>query len=699
MRNTVLILTTVDKDAEELQHFLAAARDGPFDILRATSLQGGLNLLATDAVNIILVDLHLQDSQGLATFDRLFAVVPDIPIMILASQFEESEAIEAVQRGAQGYLSKGHFGLALVPQALRNIIHRKAVEAALFVEKERGRVILESIGEGVISTDLGGNVIYLNPVAVRMTGCSRDDAIGRKFADVAVILDSASRSRIGDYLETAIRENTEVRGTADMLLLQRDGSETAIELTVAPVREHNGGLSGAVVVLHDAREAQAATLLKVTYLAEHDSLTGLPNRLLLRSRLDQAILIGGAHQSELAVFFLDLDNFKHINDSLGHAIGDMLLQSVSQRLAECTRTRDTIARQGGDEFIIVMPFEKCADGAAAAAEKILAHVSQPHPLDGHLLHIGASIGISTYPLDGIDADTLLKNADTAMFHAKKAGRNNYQFFNPEMNVRAVERQDIEVHLRHSLQRHELLLYYQPKIDLQTGQFSGAEALLRWIHPQRGIMLPDEFIPIAEDCGMIGSIGAWVLREACRQAMLWSGSHLRNGTVAVNVSATEFRTPGFLERVRQILDETGFDASRLELELTESVLMNNAESSRATLCALKSLGVKLVVDDFGTGYSSLSYLKQFPLDGLKIDQSFVRDVLPHSDNGIIIEAVIGMGRNLRLKVVAEGVETQAQYEFLCDLHCDVGQGFYFSPALPEDQFSKLIERPAGRFGTR
>jgi diguanylate cyclase (GGDEF)-like protein/PAS domain S-box-containing protein len=694
MKNTVLILTTDDMDANELQHFLAEAHDGPFDIVRAISLADGLHHLATGTINIVLVDLNLVDSQGIATFDHLFAAMPDIPIMILASE-HVAEAIEAVQRGAQGYLSKGHFGLALVPQALRNIIHRKAVEAALFVEKERSRVILESIGEGVISTDLNGNLIYLNAVAIRMTGWSREEAIGRKFTDVAVILDSASRVRITDHLHTAIRENIEVRGTADMLLVHRNGYETAIDLSVAPVHEHNGRLSGGVVVLHDAREAQAASLTKVTYLAEHDSLTGLPNRLLLQTRLNHAIATAASHQSQLVVLFLDLDNFKHINDSLGHAIGDMLLQSVAQRLTDCTRTRDTIARQGGDEFIIVMPLEPHTDGAALAAAKILAHVAQPHGIDGHQLHISASIGISTYPLDGQDAGALLKNADTAMFHAKKIGRNNFQFFNSEMNVRAVARQAIEAHLRHALQRGELALHYQPKINLRTGEVAGAEALLRWTHPERGILLPDEFIPIAEDCGMIGPIGAWVMREACRQAKLWSGAALQRGTIAVNVSATEFRTPGFLERVRQVLDETGFDPGRLELELTESVLMSNAESSRATLRALKNLGVQLVVDDFGTGYSSLSYLKQFPIDGLKIDQSFMRDVLPHSDNGIIVTAVIGMGRNLRLKVVAEGVETQAQYDFLCDLHCDAGQGFFFSPALPAGQFAALVERTSVR----
>lgn len=457
MKNTVQILTMNASDAQELRHFLAEARDGPFAILGETSLAGGLYQLATENINIILTDLNLQDSEGLATFDRLFAVVPDIPILILASEDEETLAIEAVQRGAQGYLSKGYFGLALVPQALRNIIQRKAIEAALFVERERSRVILESIGEGVMSTDLDGNLTYVNAAAVRMTGWARTDALGRKFTDVAVIIDSASRNCIADHLTTAVLENKEIRETGSLLLLHRCGAETAIDLTVSPVRERNGGLSGAVVVLHDARESQAATLSKVTYLAEHDALTGLPNRLLLGMRLDHAVATAALRASQLAVLFLDLDNFKNINDSLGHAIGDMLLQSVAQALTDCTRARDTIARQGGDEFIIVMPLEKSTEDAALAAEKILAHVSQPHDIDGHMLHVNASIGISAFPLDGLDAATLLKNADTAMFHAKKSGRNNYQFFNAEMNVRAVERQKMEVHLRRSLQQDELVL--------------------------------------------------------------------------------------------------------------------------------------------------------------------------------------------------------------------------------------------------
>ena len=690
MNHVVLIISSDAADFGSLQRVLAGARDGPFDVLRAHTLAAGLDLILGAGIDLILADLALPDSGGVATFDRLFLAAPEIPILTLASEAGEAEAIAAVRHGAQGYLSKGYFHPSVVPQALRNIIHRKTVEAALFVEKERGRVILESIDEAVLSTDLGGKLIFLNPVAERMTGWPKEQACGLPFADVAAIVDASTRVPVWDHLRAAVAENKPMRGAGGMLLLRRDGHETAIELSVAPVHEHGGRLSGAVVVLHDASVAQAETLTRITYLAQHDFLTGLPNRLLLNDRITHAITLAARQATQLAVLFLDLDNFKHVNDSLGHAVGDQLLQSVAQRLSACTRTSDTVSRQGGDEFIIVTAPEKNAQGVALAAEKIRAEIALPHAVAGHQLHVTTSIGISVYAQDGADADTLVKNADTAMYHAKKRGRDNYQFFNDEMNLRAVERQVIEAHLRHALERDEFVLHYQPKVNLKSGAICGAEALLRWRHPQRGLILPDHFVPVAEDCGLIGAIGHWVLRQACQQARTWSDSGLEPGSIAVNVSATEFRAHGFLEGVRKVLESTRFDPRKLELELTESVLMRNAESSRTTLRALKALGVKLVVDDFGTGYSSLSYLKQFPIDVLKIDQSFVRDVVPDSDNGIIVTAVIGMGRNLRLRVVAEGVETRAQWRFLRARQCDEGQGFYFSPPLAAAQFARLLE---------
>jgi diguanylate cyclase (GGDEF)-like protein/PAS domain S-box-containing protein len=690
MNNTVLIITAESADADSLKQVLETARDGPFNIVRAMTLSEGLTRICEAPIDIILTDLILPDSQGIATFDRLFLVAPDIPIMTVVFEEDEPAAIEAVQRGAQGYLSKGYFQNSLVPQALRNIIHRKAVEEALFVEEERGRVILESIGEAVISTDLASNVTYMNAVAERMTGWLMEDARGRPFAEVAVIVDDTTREPVWDNLRAAISEDKPVRGAADMVIVCRDEHETAIDMSAAPVHERGGRLSGAVVVLHDSSATQAATFAKMTHLAQHDFLTGLPNRLLLNDRINQAISLAARNGTQLMVLFLDLDNFKHINDSLGHAVGDKLLQSVARRLSSCTRSSDTVSRQGGDEFIIVAPDEKQTEDVSPTAEKILAAIALPHLVPGHRLQVRTSIGISVYPRDGKDADTVVKNADAAMYHAKKIGRNNYQFFKSEMNVRAVERQIIESHLRYALDRDEFVLHYQPKVNLVTGKISGSEALVRWRHPQRGLMLPDHFVPIAEECGLIGQIGSWVLRQACKQAKEWEDGGLKPGPVAVNVSASEFRSPSYLEQVRSVLDNTPFEARNLELELTESVLMNNVESSHFTLCALKELGIKLVVDDFGTGYSSLSYLQQFPIDTLKIDQSFVRDLAVSSDNGIIVTAVIGMGRNLRLRVIAEGVETNEQCQFLRGLECDEGQGFYFSPPLAADQFSKLLE---------
>ncbi|MES2299130.1 MAG: EAL domain-containing protein [Pseudomonadota bacterium] len=687
--NVVLIITSIQADAVDLQRGLAEARDGPFDHICVQSLAEALERIGCTRIDIILVDLALPDSAGLATFDRLFAAAPTVPILTLAAHAEESIAIEAIQRGAQGFLSKGHFHNTLVPQALRSIIHRRAVEAALFQEKERSRVILEAIGEAVLGTDLSGQVDYLNPVAESMTGWPLGGARGLPLAQVAYLIDGTTREVVWDHVHSAIEHDKPVQGIAGMLLVRRDGHETAVDMSVGPLHERDGKLSGAVVVLHDASASQAATFKKMTYLAEHDFLTGLPNRLMLNDRIGQAISHCARSGTGLAVLFLDLDNFKHVNDSLGHAVGDKLLQSVAQRLGACIRQSDTVSRQGGDEFIIVTTDERHAQDAAQSARKVLTEIAAPHIIDGHHLQVTTSVGISVYPDDGNDADTLVKNADTAMYHAKSQGRDNYQFFNSAMNVRAVERQTLEAHLRHALERAEFVLHYQPKVDLTSGAITGAEALLRWQHRQRGLTLPSQFVPIAEDCGLIAHIGRWVLRQACVQARRWCEDGLPPVSIAVNVSASEFHGRGFLDGVRAVLEETRVDARQLEFELTESVLMRDVEASHSTLQELKALGVRLAVDDFGTGYSSLSYLRQFPIDALKIDQSFVLDLAPHSDNGIIVAAVVGMGRNLHLRVVAEGVETRAQCRFLQEKHCDEAQGFYFSAPVNADAFAQLM----------
>ena len=587
---------------------------------------------------------------------------------------------------------KKWFGLV---QTVEDITERKsaelvlqAAEEALFEEKEHAQVTLNSIGDAVLSTDLNGNVTYLNRVAEAMTGWSCEDALDRPISEVFTIVDGTTRQPAANPMLRAITENETVELDANCGLVRRDGSESAIEDSAAPIHNRDGQVTGAVIVFHDVSESRAMAL-EMAHLAQHDFLTSLPNRLLLTERFSHAIGLAQRHKKQVGLLFLDLDHFKHINDSLGHAIGDQLLQSVANRLVACVRTTDTVCRQGGDEFVILLAEIEQPQDAAHVAEILRAALDTPHLIGGHELHISLSIGISIFPDDGADVDTLMQNADTAMYHAKANGRNNYQFFRADMNTRAVRRLFVEKSLRRALKQGEFLLHYQPKIDLASGAMTGAEALIRWRDPDLGLVMPAQFVPIAEENGLIVPVGRWVLREACRQIQAWLDSGLPAVPVSVNISAAEFRHAGFLEGVAMILKETGLAPHYLELELTESILMHDVESSASVLEALKAMGVQLAIDDFGTGYSSLSYLKRFPIDTLKIDQSFVRDIVTNADDATIVAAVIGMGRNLKQRVIAEGVETPAQLAFLQARSCDEGQGFHFSHPVSAEDFAQLL----------
>ena len=688
MTNRVLIVTADPDDARTLERVLGKAKDGPFAIEWVARLSDALERLRAGGIDAILADLSLPDSQGIETFDQLFAVTPQTPILTLSAVEDDALATEAVQRGAQGTLSKDHFGSSLVPQSLRNIIQRKAVEESLYLEKTRAEITLNSISDAVIGTDMSGNVDYLNVAAENMTGWTREEARGHPIAEVMQIINGTTRESERNPVELVLQLNRPMGLTAGTVLIRRDGKEAPIEDSAAPIHDLNGQIAGAVIVFHDISAAQAMRM-KMAHLAHHDFLTDLPNRVLLNDRITQAIALAKRRGTHLAVLFLDLDNFKHINDSLGHETGDKLLQSVALRLSACVRGSDTVSRLGGDEFVVLVTEDKYAEDAALTADKILAALAAPHAIDKRELHVTTSIGISIYPTDGEDTETLIKNADTAMYHAKEKGRDNYQFFRHEMNVRAVERHVIESHLRHALERQEFVLHYQPKVNLATGAITGAEALLRWMHPEWGVVLPERFVPIAEDCGLIVPIGRWVLREACAQARRWEDAGLKPASIAVNISALEFRRGDFVEGVRAILRETGLAPRCLQLEITESVLMHNAESSTAILQQLKDMGVQLAVDDFGTGYSSLSYLHLFPIDVLKIDGSFVQDIGSINGNGSIVSAVIAMGTSLKQRVIAEGVEKQGQLAFLKAQHCEEGQGYFFSRPLVAEEFAALL----------
>jgi diguanylate cyclase (GGDEF)-like protein/PAS domain S-box-containing protein len=617
--------------------------------------------LADGAFDIIVLDLGLPDAKGLGAVRRTHAAAPRVPLVVLTGLDDESLAAQALQEGAQDYLIKGQIDARGLLRALRYAIERKTMEEALFVEKERAQVTLNSIGDAVVCTDISGNITFLNLVAQKMTGWSLQEATSRPMAEVLRILDASSRETTPNPMDMAVGRNRTVHLPANCILIRRDGFEIPIEDCVSPIHDRDGNATGAVIVFRDVSAARAMAL-QMTHSAQHDFLTGLPNRMLFNDRVSQAIALAARHLKKVAVLFLDLDGFKHINDSLGHPIGDKLLQSIARRLVDCVRGSDTVSRQGGDEFVVLLSEMEEPDDAAITARRMLKAVAEAHPIEQHDLHVTTSIGVSVFPDDGLDTETLTKNADTAMYQAKENGRQSYQFFKPAMNVRAVERQSIEESLRRALERQEFALHYQPKINLKTGEISGAEALIRWTHPTRGPVPPGQFIPVAEDCGLILPIGNWVLREACKQARGWVDAGLPLGTMAVNISAMEFRDENFFEGVMAILQDTGFDPRSLELELTESVLMKRAESTESILRKLRARGVQLAVDDFGTGYSSLSYLRKFPIDALKIDQSFVRQITTAPDETTIVTAVISMGRSLKLRVIAEGVETLKNWNF-------------------------------------
>jgi diguanylate cyclase (GGDEF)-like protein/PAS domain S-box-containing protein len=683
--NDILLIDDDSFHAKAFEEALIASGDGPSNFEWVRTLSDGLGRLAHKQAWAIFLNLFLPDSRGVETLDRLLSVTSITPVVVLGGVDDEDICKTAMLHGAQDYVLDSY----AFARAIRNIIEREVARQELFAEKERAQVTLNSIGDAVLSTDVSGNVTYLNVVAEHMTGWTRKEAVGHPLRDVFQIIDGATRKPSQNPMDLATQENKAVGLTANCILVRRDGYECAIEDSAAPIHDRDGQVTGAVIVFHDVGMARAM-VLEMSHLAQHDTLTDLPNRLILNDRLTQAISQAHRNHHQLAVLFLDLDGFKHINDSLGHSVGDKLLQSVAARLLACVRKSDTVSRQGGDEFVILLPEVTQAADAAICAAKIIMELEKVHSIGEHRLRVTVSIGLSTYPDHGEDAETLIKNADTAMYHAKQGGRDSYQFFRPDMGLKAIERQSLEGQLRYALERQELLLHYQPKVNLKTGAITSVEALVRWQHPERGLLLPGQFLSIAEETGLIVAIGHWVLREACRQMREWLDAGQHVVPVAVNISSLEFRSEQFSEGVQAALKSACLDPRYLELELTETVLMRHAETTAHALGQLKAIGVRLAIDDFGTGYSSLSYLTRFPIDALKLDQSFLHDMNVISDDAIVVSSVVAMGKSLKHRVIAEGVETLKQLEFLQAIGCDEGQGTYFSRPVAAQQFAMLLE---------
>jgi diguanylate cyclase (GGDEF)-like protein len=517
-----------------------------------------------------------------------------------------------------------------------------------------------------------------------------------------LLLDLKMPDVTGFDILTAMRTHTTFRYIPVIVLTSSDDSETklaALQLGATDFLAKPVDPSELALRLRNTLAAKAYQD-RLTY---YDVVTGLPNRRMFMDRLVWSLQHAKRHDKSCAVLHVDLDRFKQINDTLGHRVGDDLLHGVGQRLVQCIRAIDTVkapqvqdsqtslARLGGDEFTILLPDLARAEGAAQVARRILTILEDPFHIEAHEIFVTPSIGIAVFPDDGEDAETLLKHADIAMYHAKQHGRNTSEFYSRSMNVRSLERLELENQLRRALERHELRLFYQPKVNIRTGQIIGAEALLRWQHPERGMVPPGEFIPVAEETGLIVLLGEWVLDTACKQHKAWQAAGLGSPRMAVNVSIRQFGEGKFLQTVHDILHSSGLEPQYLTLELTESMLMGNAKENVDMLHRLKEMRVKLSIDDFGTGYSSLSYLKQFPLDELKVDRSFVSEIQSEVDDAPLVTAIIAMAHGLGLTVVAEGVETACQLAFLRDHGCDEYQGYFCSKPVPEDEFAALLAR--------
>ena len=539
--------------------------------------------------------------------------------------------------------------------------------------------VIESSLEGILITDEDLHIVSVNPAFTRLTGYTFDEVRGRTPA----VLKSGRHD--ANFYRAMWKSISACGHWQGEIWNRRKSGELYPELlTITAIHDSNGRLTNYAALFSDISQIKDSEE-QIRSLAYYDPLTNLPNRRLLEDRLQVALAHAHRNHSRLAVMFVDLDRFKRINDTLGHEVGDRVLMEIANRLKHCLREDDTVARMGGDEFIIVLGDVAQEDAPAHVASRIIEALREPVVLDGRELVITTSIGISVYPEDGEDATVLIKNADTAMYRAKDEGRNSFQMYQTAMNARSLEHLALEAALHHALEREELVLHYQPVVDIASGKVVAAEALLRWRHPDLGLVSPADFIPLAEETGLILPIGAWVMREACRQHRAWAKQGFELPRMKVNLSARQFRDPSLVTLISEILAETGMPAAALNLELTESVLMDESEYGIAVLARLRKLGLGLALDDFGTGYSSLAYLKRFPIDELKIDRLFVRDMERNPSDAAIAGAIVSMAHSLGQMVVAEGVETQAQLAILTASGCDMAQGFLFSRPLPADAF--------------
>ncbi len=683
----------IEDDSGFAELIASTLRDEGLSSYCAGNGREALEWLDNSSTSLIILDYTLPDMTGASFIEQLKGLGDPPPFIMVTGRDDASLAVRMMKTGACDYLLKDTTFLDRLPTVVVRALHEaetreRLKQAELSLHQSEARLVRAQkiAGMGSWEWDIRSGEIYWSDELYRIFGLVPGTPEKISVEWVFAVINPADLPAFKKAIFKSVK-NCQPFNIIYRIDSRRDG-EIVVNSQGEVEPDENGKarlVSGTTLDITDRIKAES----EIRQLINYDTLTGLPNRNLLHDRLKLAIAQSAREQHLMAVLILDLDRFKRINDTLGHRAGDKLLLAVAQRLSACVRDSDTLARLGGGEFVILQTNVGHEAANSTVAQKILAILAEPVYVDGHEIYTTGSIGIAVYPMDGEDGHALLKHADLAMYQAKEQDRNNVQFFSREMNIKVLERMMLENSMRKAIEREEFFLMYQPQVDARSGQIVGMEALLRWNHPDLGVLAPDKFIYLAEESGMIIPLGEWVIREACRQNKNWQEQGFPPLRVAVNLSGRQFSQQRLDEAVAAILMETGLEPEWLELELTESILMKNVEANIQLLRKLKEMGVSLSIDDFGTGYSSISYLKHFPISRLKIDRYFVRDITTNPDDAAIAEIIIAMAQALKLNVTAEGVETRAQMEFLSFHNCIEMQGYLFSRPLRADDFTQLM----------
>lgn len=647
--------------------------------------------------DVILLDIEMPQLNGFEVCQQLknSPLTCDISVIFISALTEAEFEFNSLSYGAVDFIARPfnreicrlrvHNHLILQQQARA----LKLSQQQIYAEKQQLQVTLNSIGDAVIATDVDGCITFMNPIAERMAGWRASEAAGKHITDVMELRDADSKQASTNPIMLALSEKRIVAMALNCELVNRNSAEAIpVEDSAAPIFDINGDMLGAIIVFHDVGQARALAT-KMSFLANHDQLTGLPNRVLLNDRIHQACRLAAMIDRQVGIILLDIDQFKYLNDSLGHQLGDALLLMLTKRLQTVLEPELTLARIGGDEFVLIYPDIAHIEQISILAQNILRVMRQPFDIEGKKYNMSLSMGISLFPTDSASEEELMRHADVALFKAKQEGRNRYCFFSEELGQRMLQRHQQEQHLRSAIEHNRLEVYFQPKVALGSGNVVGAEALVRIRSEDGNIISPAEFIPLAEETGLIVPLGKVVLIKSCQQAALWknAGSIL---PVSVNIAAAQFTDPGLMGLIEQLLMECQLSPDLLELEVTETALIQDPERTAEILKKFRALGIRIAIDDFGTGYSSLSYLKRFKVDVLKIDMSFVKDMLQDKSDYEIVKTIISLGQSMNIELIAEGIETAAHQASLQELGCLYGQGYYYSKPLPPEQFIQYLQ---------